>query len=331
MINNNLVACIHKIYNLKSPIDIQRIINNNDYYSLIEHADSFNFQTQKDIVKIKVPNTNENIIVHYNSSMSGTHSVVHKGFLNESNIVVKEKKSKYNIKEFATEIFLQVCLFCLQNHINKCSNFKITTIPRVYKVCKFNDLPVIMIQDVDISLQTFITKHPLKEVIPVLLIIIFDLYVLQITCEFMHRDLHHNNILVELLTEEKTFKYGNFSFTSRYQPYFIDFGYACFNMNTACLQLNQNKIIVTNYYKNPSQCNFNRTHDLKTLLASIFDDLSCCVQKNKILYNFLNKKFSKYLIYKKYEPLYLYFYEQINIVDNNFLPEVIFKEFKSFF
>jgi hypothetical protein len=330
MIDKNLILCIHKIYNITSVVDIERIINNNDYYTLVNYADSFEFNTRDENITLKTK-SNDTIIIHYSNSMSGTHSVVHKGFFNDINVVVKERKSKYNIEAFATELFLQVCLFCLQRHINKCSNYNITTIPNVYKVCILNKSPAIIIQDVDISLQTFIAKHTFKEIIPVLLILVFDLYVLQLTCEFMHRDLHLNNILVEILPDQKTYTYGNFSFTSKFQPYFIDFGYACFNFATTCLQLSQNKIAVKNYYPSIKDCNFNRTHDLKTLFSSMFDDLSCCHHKNQQFFNYLKHKLSKYLQFNQNDRLYIYFYKQINVVDNDFLPEIIFKELKSIF
>ena len=328
---NNLILCIYKIYNLIEPVNVENIINNNDYYSLIDFTDYFEFQTGNGNIILETPN--ETIEINYNESKSGSHCVVHNGFFNGEKIVVKERKTRYDdeaeAEAFATEIFLQVCLFCLQNHINKCSKYTLTTIPRVYKVCKLNHSPAIIMQQVHITLTTFIETNTLKEIIPVLLIIICDLIVLQSTCEFMHRDLHNDNIMIEMLPKYKTFDIGNLSIKSRFQPYFIDFGFACFNFKTTCLQLSQHKISVKNYYED---CKFNSTHDLKTLFASIFDDMMKINHgENENFFSYLKYKFTPYLPYSQKNKLYLFFYQQINKIDNNFLPKTMFEELKSLY
>lgn len=332
IVDESLKLCIQKIYNITEPIYIDSIIASNDYYSLIEYSDSFDFKINKSEFTLKVPNSKDIIIIYYDNIMTGTHSIVRKGFFNDETIVVKQRKSEsYNINCFATEIFLQVCLFCFKSHINKCSNFNLTTIPAVFKVCNINKSPAIIIKNVDLTLSSFISKYSLKELVNVLIIIVIDLYVLQITCEFMHRDLHIGNILVEILVEPKTFTYGNFSFTTNFQPYFIDFGFACLNFETTCLQLSKNKISVTNYYSSVKECNFNRTHDLKTLLSSFLIDPGLKKKKHQKILNYLQMKLSKYLevIKNTNTKLYIYFYNQIDVIDDEFLPENIFKDLTS--
>ena len=114
--------------------------------------------------------------------------------------------------------------------------------------------------------------------------ICFHIRILQITCGFMHRDLHAGNILVDKREKPEIISYNfnknNIKIKSEYKVYFIDFGQSCIDLKLCNKCEIKNKIFTKtssyNYDENKEKilitCE-NNSHDLRILFSSLYESL----------------------------------------------------------
>jgi 5-methylthioribose kinase len=162
-----------------------------------------------------------------------------------------------------------------------------------------------------------------------LIIIAHCIGLLQKNYNFVHGDLHSQNIMLK--RETVTFKINGQEIQSNYRPYLIDLGMVCVDLSTCCGLTDMR--VKGGAYADPNYCN-NKSQDLRRLLYSLWNDRS-----QMPLDNLIKKLFEEDTSYKeKYKELFFIYgnnerppshalYQDVaSFDDSNFYPENVVDE-----
>lgn len=301
-IYNSIKQCIINIFNLQ-PNVFEKVIS--DYTQLFLAS---NAPKEEIDISTKIG--------------SGTYGEIYK--LPNKKAIIKVYKNT-NLDSIIQENMVHIILHCLQSSLKLCFGHPIPDcIPRIYQFIKKPQTLTIM-EKLDETVQDYLKKvNDFDDEKNLFIAIMYQLYFLQKTTYFVHRDLHSQNIMIKLLkNKQNTDIYINnvniASLSLEYQIYFIDFGFTCLSFGKCGIDLPD---IVAGTFYDSKKC-INRSHDARLFFASLFYEKHMSTR----MQDFFKPLFSQYQKkknFKKFDSKNHYFYnEVIDYVDNKFLPENI--------
>jgi serine/threonine protein kinase len=305
-IHKKIRKCIIKIFNLHEK-DFDRVICN--YKKLYEASNTPREQDYDFSSKIAC-GTYGNIFQH-----------------NEA--IIKTYK-KLKIESIIEENMIHILLYCLQPTLKSCFGHPIPNcIPEIYQFVQ-KPVPMTIMEKVDDNLKHFLSKHfyNFTNEKELFIAIMYQLYFLQKTTYFIHRDLHSENIMLKYLKKRKSTDIiiENQKLTTLdmyFQIFFIDFGFSCLSLKKCGMDLPD--IVSGTFYK--SEVCLNRSHDARLLFASLYFSPNVVISKQ--LKDFLAPLFLEYRQnsnFNSYQyPTHFFYNDVIDYEDSRFFPENIIK------
>jgi serine/threonine protein kinase len=181
-------------------------------------------------------------------------------------------------------------------------------------------------EKLDISVKSLLQKQEFEIEKQFLIALMYVLYFLQQTTNFVHRDLHTGNVMLKKLNNlQKTEIFINnkkvTEIFTKYQIYLIDFGFSCLSFQKCNIDLPD---VVSGDFYDSHKCT-NKSHDARLFCASLlFANDAVLSQK---LTNYLEKLLSRYTKLNKFSNFssknHFFYNEVIEIDDPNFYPENI--------
>lgn len=311
-----------------------------------------------DYHSIILPNTNiaiyennsEGVLEYESSTNSIFNGVMFDSELKNNEQIIVRQMNYYLEKDDKIDFILEnIIHIILYNYYNKFItqlklkiNVKEKIIPPIYYLgtSKFNNttgnlitiMPYIGKSLFDVIFENKISRYNLYDLF---FQICFHIRILQLSCKFMHRDLHAGNILVHKRENQEIISYNfnnkNIKIISDYKIYFIDFGQSCIDLSICNNCEIKNKIFTKtssyNFDKNKEDilitCE-NNSHDLRTLFSSIYNN----IKHNKKLSELVLYFRDSIIVKKEWEDIY----RELNVYDPLFDPEniinLLFKIFR---
>jgi serine/threonine protein kinase len=295
----SLAECIYEKCNVKEGITKDDLYS--DIFSILS-TDKLDDELPN--ISIKTPDKN------FKSGAFGTVYTSVK-YVNKQGETIKDCVIKKCNKNCDREMFVMLILYCLYDRY----------FPKIYLLYKdelffdFNHGTACIMEKLDIELFTYIDDHVNNpnEFIEILIKICENLEHLQGEIEFMHRDLHTGNIMLN--------KNG--------EPVFIDAG-------TFSLDLTKKGIPYTinnNSNDTISILTFNKSYDLRIMFSEIYNKFikNTTDEDGKEIPSIdQNHPFAQYLtqIFKPYPPKTRNYFYRVHSDDPNFYPENMKSELK---
>ena len=252
----------------------------------------------------------------YNQIAEGSYGEVYKVSYDNTNTIVKIPKinEEEDKDKFIIESLIHNTLFC---HFR--GDFGDgARIPKIHflanMVFKSKNNFVTGMDEVDMDGSTFLkTEKNRANQFDMMIQISKFLMRLQKNFQFMHKDLHKNNIMCKKLKNGK------------YRWYIIDFGLVSMNINGKYYHSTQD-------FPYEKEHNYNPSHDMRLLISSMYDGVLEKQKRNMKLTPFDYMIFKYGSIIKKYiskERIFFWgaYGDIVDIVDKVFLPENIYNVF----
>lgn len=209
----------------------------------------------------------------------------------------------------------------------------------------FSEIPIYVMEPLDMNLYQYVTNilpsypvnEQLYELSSIFLQIASNLYLLQKSIKFMHRDLHAGNIMVKKddLSFPVIYDINSppVSISRKYRTYIIDFGQSCAKLYNCC----DVPITIFGTSQEASlydydNCKFNEAQDLRYLFASLYFSVKDQLPKElqKYIRNLIETYFPNITDYidKGYieAPQHFFYSHVIDVNDQNFKPSIVCKD-----
>lgn len=244
--------------------------------------------------------------------------------------VSRSERDKKIISDYLEEQITNVLMYCYEEKIKERFKNYVQCFPKIFSIQKLvvkntNKFNIGTITEELVSLYTI---DDIEEIIDIVIQVANNLYILQKTCNFMHRDLHAGNVMLKHNTndDKDIILYdGRVLKNQRFHVVFIDFANSCAKLEglTVCSDS-------LNMYSNCQEdgiYNFKEDYDLRLFLSSLYTlDIEGL---DDFLDNFFDIK--KIIEIKKTEDIifYAYYEDQIgDIDDKKFYPENVILKIK---
>lgn len=268
-----------------------------------------------------------------------------------------ENQRERIISNFLEESITHAILYCFHDKMVESirKDFRQPLVP-IYKIFKFdsNVRPKLstVIEKLDMDFENYVTVMSTNKIheknFPKLIVqLCSNIYYLQKSVNFMHRDLHKKNVMLKLKpsASDEEIDFENFTVlleNQEYNTYLIDFGMTCANLGK-CYECNYKGIEntgiinVTNSMYENNLCVFNPSHDLRIFLGSLYYSYQIDLIDTKYsdylksIFDPYTKRVKEYVDdffnTEKKEPSYWWYFYQCKNIDENFFPENIAKFF----
>lgn len=247
--------------------------------------------------------------------------------------VSKSKQDKKIISDFLEEQITNILMYCYEEKIKESFKNYVQCFPKIFSIQKLfvKNTSKFNIGTTTEELVSLYTIDDLQEIVDITIQVANNLYILQKTCEFMHRDLHAGNVMLKRNTsdDKNIILYdGTQLKNQRFHVVFIDFANSCAKLEgvTVC----SDSLGMYSNCKDDGIYNFKKHYDLRLFLSSLYTlDLE---DVDDFLDGFFDKEKIKNL--KKSEDIIFYSYYEDRLEDKEdkeFYPENVIKKMLKLF
>ena len=308
----------HNILELQTCL--KNIINIKNKQLFFQKYDSFlsgNNQSLRPL--FNMIETSNNISIE-KKIVSGNYGVIFNCIFEDKQCILKTYIQSLQKYEFLQECLTHVLLLCLHSEMEKILGEKFRNpFPKIYYLTntEINNEQrlVCCMEKLDFTLLYFfehVSKKNQNEEFTMIREIAKMLYTLQKSLNFVHRDLHAQNIMIKKVDVKRNGKIKTYYF-----PYIIDLGMVCLQLN---FSKQRTDIHFCDIFKEKCFNCDRKDIDIKILIDSLLYSCSGFMSKN--LLNYLKTLLSSY---KNKTKIQHYFYFHDNTIDPSFYPENIMK------
>jgi hypothetical protein len=237
------------------------------------------------------------------------------------------KNDRSIITNYIEEQITSILMYCLEEKIKESFAMYIQCFPKIFSIQKLvvkNTLKYNVGTVSEELVSLFKISDP-REIVEIIIQVANNLYILQKFCEFMHRDFHMGNVMLQRNSEPKTITlYNGFELKNQnYNVIFIDFANACARIDD--LTICTDSINMYGECQDDDIYEFLRDYDLRLFLVSLYNlEME---EIDQILDTFFEvdkfKKFEKEFPFD--ERFHSYYEATLDRDDEEFYPENVMK------